>query len=86
MLEDLYGLQIGEIDGEVCLRLDNARGASYSNMLSMLVAWQHEAEKLKCGEITKEDYNHRRYTYPRVEAERTRAALDARRIENDQQI
>ena len=25
-LEDMYGLKIGEIDGEVCLRLDKSRG------------------------------------------------------------
>lgn len=75
-IEDLYGLQIGEIDGEVCLRLDKSRGTSYLNMFDMLHAWLQEAEKLKHGEITKEDYDHWRYTYPQVEAERTKEAID----------
>ena len=29
-LEDMYGLKIGEIDGEVCLRLDKSTGSTYS--------------------------------------------------------
>ena len=28
-LEDMYGLKIGEIDGEVCLRLDKSAGTTY---------------------------------------------------------
>ena len=31
-LEDMYGLKIGEIDGEVCLRLDKSTGSTYSTM------------------------------------------------------
>jgi hypothetical protein len=54
-IEYLYGLQIGEIDGEVCIRLDKSRGTSYLSMFDMLQAWRHEAEKLKRGKITKEE-------------------------------
>lgn len=74
-LEDVYGLKIGEINGEVCLRLDK----SALTMFDMLTAWQREAAKLEAGEITKEGYDTWRYNYPRIEAERTKAALDARR-------
>jgi len=63
-LEDLYGLQIGEIDGEVCLLLDKSRGTSYLNMFDMFHSWQLEAKKLKNKEITKEDYDQWRYNYP----------------------
>ena len=45
-------------------------------MFDMWNAWRKEAAKLEAGEITREEYDHWRYTYPRVEAERTRAALD----------
>ena len=31
--------------------------------------------------ISKEDYDSKRYNYPRIEAERTRTAFDARRAE-----
>ena len=63
-LEDLRGLQIGEIDGEVCLRLDKSRGSAYAGMLEMFMAWNMQAAKLKSGEITKEEYDQWRYRYP----------------------
>ncbi|MEG0835394.1 MAG: helix-turn-helix transcriptional regulator [Christensenellaceae bacterium] len=36
-IEDLYDLQIGEINGEVCLSLDKSRGTSYFNMFDMFM-------------------------------------------------
>lgn len=66
-LEDLYGLGIGEIDGEVCLRLDKTRGVTYLTMFEMLNAWKKQAAKLKAGEISKEEYDQWRYNYPREE-------------------
>ena len=63
-IEDLYGLHIGEIDGEVCLRLDKFKGMTYLSMFDMFNAWQQEAEKLRNGEITKEEYDAWRYNYP----------------------
>lgn len=82
-LEDLYGLQIGEIDGEVCLRLDKSRGTSYLNMFEMFNSWQKEFNKLKSGEINKDEYDDWRYNYPRIEAERTRERLDDLRAEEE---
>lgn len=78
-LEDIRGLTIGEIDGEMCLRLDRSRGLTYSSMFEMLLKWANEAKKLESGEITREEYDHWRYTYPKVEAQRTRDELDALR-------
>ena len=78
-LEDIRGLTIGEIDGEICLRLDRSRGLAYSSMFEMLLKWANEAKKLEAGEITREEYDHWRYTYPKVEAQRTRDELDALR-------
>lgn len=63
-LEDIYGLKIGEIDGEVCLHLDKNRGTAYVSMFDMLNAWRQEAAKLETGEITKEEYDQWRYRYP----------------------
>lgn len=62
-LEDLYGLHIGEIDGELCLRLDKSKGTTYLSMFDMFYAWQEQAEKLKSGEITQEEYDQWRYNY-----------------------
>ncbi len=75
-LEDLYGLGIGGIDGELCLRLDKGRGVSYLSMLDMFHAWQRESEKLKSGEITKEEYDDWRYNYPTAET-KTREGNDS---------
>jgi len=73
------GLTIGEIDGEICLRLDKSKGRTYLSMLEMFSRWANEAKKLEAGEITREEYDHWRYTYPAVEAQRTRDELDALR-------
>ena len=66
-LEDIRGLTIGEIDGEVCLRLDKSKGKTYTNMLDMLSAWAEQAKKLEAGEITREDYDRWRYNYPKYD-------------------
>ena len=63
-LEDLRGLQIAKIDGEVCLRLDKSKGRTYDEMLKMLTSWHEQAAKLEAGEITNEQYDQWRYKYP----------------------
>jgi len=68
-LEDLYGLRIGEIDGEICLRLDKSKRMTYVSMFDIFLAWQQEAEKLKNDEITEDEYNTWRYNYPRSKKE-----------------
>ncbi|MBN2879276.1 MAG: helix-turn-helix transcriptional regulator [Clostridia bacterium] len=80
-LEDLYGLQINNIDGEICLTLDKTKGHTYLSMFEMLNAWYKESSKLKFDEITKDEYDYWRYNYPRIEEERTKAKLDTVRAE-----
>lgn len=48
-LEEMYGLKIGEIDGEVCLRLDKSTGTTYTTMFNMFHAWQEQAARLEQG-------------------------------------
>ena len=36
-------------------------------MFDMFHAWQEQAEKLKSGEITKEEYDRWRYRYPELD-------------------
>lgn len=69
-LEDMYGLKVGEIDGEVCLRLDKSRGSDYRNLFDMLTSWQAQAAKLDAGEISKEEYDQWRYRYPEYDTSR----------------
>ena len=66
-LEDMYGLKIGEIDGEICLRLDKSDYSTYTSMFDMFHAWQEQAAKLEQGEITKEEYDQWRYKYPELD-------------------
>ena len=67
-LEDIRGLTIGEIDGEVCLRLDKSKGKTYLAMFEMLSAWAEQTRKLETGEITREDYDRWRYNYPKYDS------------------
>lgn len=81
-LEDIYGLKIDKLDDEVCIRLDKNRGTSYISLFERFTAWQKEAAKYRNGEISKEEYDRWRYTYPEVEVQRTRDALDKMRKTN----
>ena len=42
-------------------------GTNYITMFEMFSAWQEQAEKLKNGKITKEEYDHWRYYYPKYD-------------------
>lgn len=62
-LEYMYGLKIGEIDGEICLSLEKSDYFTYNFMLKMFGAWQQQAAKLENDQISKEQYNECRYKY-----------------------
>ena len=63
-LEDRYGLQIDEADGEVCLKVDVRKNKDAARLHEMLCAWRQAAAMLKAGEITQEEYDRWRYRYP----------------------
>ncbi|MCC8161396.1 MAG: helix-turn-helix domain-containing protein [Oscillospiraceae bacterium] len=63
-LEDLYGLQISEDDGEVCLRVDKSKGTAAVEFHKMLCAWLQVNQQLKDGSIDKAEYDKWRYNYP----------------------
>ena len=67
-LEDLRGIQIGKINGELCLKLDKSSSKTYDEMHQMLSSWREQAAKLEAGEITKEAYDQWRYRYPEFDA------------------
>ena len=52
-----YGLKVGEIEGEVYLRLDKFKSTTYLSMFDLFTAWQEMAAKLERGEISKEEYD-----------------------------
>ena len=79
-LEDTRGLKIGEIDGEVCLRLDKSTGSTYSSMFDMFHAWQEQAARLEQGEITKEEYDQWRYKYPELDTSKHWAKVPSQAV------
>ena len=63
-LEDRYGLQIDEADGEVCLKVDVRKNKDAAELHKMLCSWRQASAMLKAGEITQEEYDRWRYRYP----------------------
>ena len=66
-LEDRYGLQIDEADGEVCLKVDVRKNKDATELHKMLCSWRQAAAMLKACEITQEEYDRWRYRYPEFE-------------------
>ena len=68
-LEDEYSFIPKEIDGQVYLAVEN-KNAATRTVSKMLSSWNSEFDKLKSGEINKEEYDMWRYSYPLIKAER----------------
>lgn len=64
-LEDIYGLRVGKVDGEIVLKLDKNMSSTYLNMFDILLAWNDVSKKFANGEISKDDYDQWRYNYPK---------------------
>ena len=79
-LEDMYGLKIGEINGEICLCLDKSDYSAYTSMFDMFHAWQEQAAKLEQGEITKEEYDQWRYKYPELDTSKHWAKVSSQAV------
>ena len=78
-LEDIYGLRIGEVDGELCLRLSKNKKTTYLSMFDMFSAWNEVSKKYKDEQISKEEYDHWRYNYPKPLVEETMENIRAYR-------
>ena len=63
-LEDVYGLTVGETDGEICLKVNKDKGKEAYDLLQMLYSWKEQVDKLSADEINKEQYDQWRYHYP----------------------
>ena len=51
----------------VSLRVDPRKGKDPAELSEMLTAWAQQAEKLRTGEINREDYDKWRYNYPKYD-------------------
>ena len=74
-LEDTYGFKINKLDGQLCITLDT-NNKSFTTLFDNLNSWQSEYQKLLNGEITQEEYDQWRYTYPKIQAERFKEDID----------
>ena len=81
-LEDMYGIKIGEIDGELCLRLDREH-KEYQHLFTAFHAWQQMAAKLESGEISQEEHDNWRYKYPELDTSEIRAKVPSQELSND---
>ena len=70
-----YGFKINKLDGQLCITLDT-NNKSFPNLFDNLNSWQSEYQKLLNGEITQEEYDQWRYTYPKIQAERFKQDID----------
>ncbi len=68
-LEDLYGLKVKMIDGIPSLQIVSDADANYETLSGLFREWAKESEKLTTGEISKEEYDEWRYTYPEIPRE-----------------
>ena len=66
-LEDRYGLTVETGENGVSLRVDLLKGKDAAELSEMLTAWAQQAEKLRNGEINREDYDKWRYNYPKYD-------------------
>lgn len=81
-LEDMYGIKIGEIDGELCLRLDREH-REYQHLFTPFHAWLQMAAKLESGELSQEEYDNWRYNYPELDTYEIRAKVPSQELSDE---
>lgn len=79
-LEDIYGLTVGEADGEVCLKVNKNKGTEAHELLKMLCAWKEQADKLSTEKISREEYDRWRYRYPEFDTTQIRAKVPSQAL------
>lgn len=66
-LEDRYGLTVENGENGVSLHVDPRKGKDAAKLSEMLTSWAQQADKLRNGEINREDYDKWRYNYPKYD-------------------
>ena len=79
-LEDMYGLKVKNISGQPYLCLNRSISAPGSSVDQMLHAWMEQADKLENGEISKEEYDERRYKYPELDTYQRHAKVSSQKL------
>ena len=63
-IEDIHGIRAEKQGDEVHLIFDGSKRTMDESIFAMLSAWAEQSEKLRCGKLSKEQYDHWRYTFP----------------------
>lgn len=63
-IEDIHGIRAEKQGDEVHLIFDGSKRTMDESIFTMLSAWAEQSKKLRCGKISKEQYDHWRYTFP----------------------
>ena len=63
-IEDIHGVRAEKQGKEVHIVFDGSKRTTDASVFKMLSAWAEQAEKFRNGEISKEQYDRWRYTFP----------------------
>ena len=63
-IEDIHGVRAEKQGDEVHIVFDGSKRTMDESVFKMLSAWAEQAEKFRSGEISKEEYDRRRYRFP----------------------
>ena len=64
VIEDLHGVRVEKNENEVHIVFDGNKPNVDHSVCQMLTAWAEQADKYRNGEISREQYDEWRYTYP----------------------
>lgn len=79
-LEDMWGLVVKQTDDGICLQVDSFHGRESLSLNMMLSAWSEQAQKLKDGEVTQEEYDRWRYNYPMYDTTQNWAKIPSKEL------
>lgn len=79
-IEDLHGVRVEKNENEVHIVFDGNKPNVDHSVFQMLTAWAEQAEKYRNGEISKEQYDEWRYTYPKIDTTQTWAKVPSQEL------
>ncbi len=79
-IEDMHGIRAEKQGDEVHIVFDGSKQTMDKSIFTMLSAWADQAEKYKNGEISKEQYDRWRYTFPAEDNTQRRAKVPSQEL------
>ncbi len=79
-IEDMHGIRAEKQGDEVHIVFDGSKQTMDKSVFTMLSAWADQAAKLRSGEISKEQYDEWRYTFPAEDTTQRWAKIPSQEI------